>query len=266
MNFFVARNVLRYQFRYKTATNDDCLEECCIPFLVVNCGHVFTATCVPCAQPIIYGIYIALVMHMQSAVEAEKNHESPPGPGYLVGYQPGNRTLHAIISLVYFVFMFVYFNGFIAQFSQPQWLLEWFLRGPTLSQNHPSCMVEFRLNIRRMQCGGLGPQWQMPSTCGFIRTTTPLGWRCNRPRLLPCPSHNRCMMNTTLKAIREQSSHRCHFIREEILVTLLLLLRRGLLFIFFCFWRWSCCLTPLSSCFSLLHPWQCVIACKFTIF
>lgn len=92
MNFCIARNVLRYQFRYKAATNDDCLEECFFPFLAPFLSNILSKTCVPCADSILCSMFYSSIMDMVSAVEVEKNAQ-PLGHGYLIGYHPG-ESIH----------------------------------------------------------------------------------------------------------------------------------------------------------------------------
>lgn len=92
-NFFVARNFIRYQFRYKPVSSDDCMEECLLPTCTYYIGGII-ANCLPCIYCVICGGLVALVMNLKSAVEAEKSKQPPPGKGYLIGYrQPtGGRS------------------------------------------------------------------------------------------------------------------------------------------------------------------------------
>lgn len=83
-SFCLARNFIRYQFRLKPVTGDDCLEECGIPYAVYCCGSA-CANAIPCLWCILYGMFVLFNSQLSREVQSRLPLVDTR---YLVGYQP----------------------------------------------------------------------------------------------------------------------------------------------------------------------------------
>lgn len=83
-NFFIARNILRYQYRIRAySKSSDEVEECFWPCFVFGCAAL-VGNCIPCIWFGVCAGYVYFNVQMQK--EADERRDKRVRKGYLVGF------------------------------------------------------------------------------------------------------------------------------------------------------------------------------------